>query len=100
MVEEDVAVLRDGLGLALLLVGRAAAAGRLAAVVAEVRQLAALQEERVGHAHLLGGDSTLGSHQSVCPGDLTEVRFQNSEQQGLDLRELQQTSGKWRIIFG
>ena len=55
VVEEDVAVLRDGLGLAalLLLVG----GGRvgLAAVVAEVRQVAALEEERVGHAHLLAG---------------------------------------------
>ena len=76
MVEEDVAVLRDGLGLVLLLVGRAAGGG-LAAVVAEVRQLAALQEERVGHAHLLRGDSTLRSPPQA--GDQTEVRFGNSE---------------------
>ena len=56
MVEEDVAVLRDGLWLApllLLLLVVAVAAGRPG--LAEVRQFAASEEERVGHAHLLSG---------------------------------------------
>ena len=55
VVEEDVAVLRDGLGLAprrlLLLV--VVPVGRSG--LAEVREVAAPEEEGVGHAHLLSG---------------------------------------------
>ena len=54
VVEEDVAVLRDGLGLAPLLLLLVVGRGDLAVVV-EVRHVAALEEEGVGHAHLLAG---------------------------------------------
>ena len=57
VVEEDVAVLRDWLGLAprrlLLLLVVVVPVGRSG--LAEVREVAAPEEERVGHAHLLSG---------------------------------------------